>query len=275
MGFLVSGDIIINQPGQAREQMLEDVRKAIGLGLDQICLYNLVLRSYLKTPWSQDPDRIAALPVGEVAFQNWLAARNLLLESGFIQTSLSNFERADLIGKGKSFRYEEAGFKTHQYDALGFGPRAITFLKGSNGGHDAKWMNYYEAEEYCKNEERKLGEDIRFASSHFYRTPEDQLLNFVTRSLALLRVDRVLAQELIGLDPVDFYADTVATLEYAGLVEISNASIKLTVRGVFFSDSVIGLISVPREKRLRRELEDIRREREWSHEEISFGGGGM
>ncbi len=42
-GLTTSGDLLFNQPSQSLAEMLEDVDQAIESGLDQICLYHLVL----------------------------------------------------------------------------------------------------------------------------------------------------------------------------------------------------------------------------------------
>src|SRR5581483_10937162 len=63
---------------------------------------------------------------GEEAADNWLALRELLLSQGFVQTTLTNFERADVRTSARRFVYEEHSFTPQAYDALGFGPLAIT-----------------------------------------------------------------------------------------------------------------------------------------------------
>ena len=50
----VSADLLFNLPGQSLTEMKEDVSQAVDLGLDQICLYHLVLFRGLATPWARD-----------------------------------------------------------------------------------------------------------------------------------------------------------------------------------------------------------------------------
>ncbi len=278
-GMTVSGDIIINRPGQTQDQMLNDVRKAIQIGLDQICIYNLVLRSYLKTPWSQDPEKLASLPVGEEAFQNWRSVVEILNHAGYVQTTLSNFERRDVLEAGRGFRYEEAGFQTWRYDALGFGPRALTIFKGSGRSIPSqKWMNHYGAEPYMNNQLRATENQIPYDKHHAYESREDLLLHHMTRSLALLQVDRHLMMSLTGRDPVRVYRQKMEVLEHAGLVKITDEEIRLTHRGAFFSDSIIALLTMRRERTLKADNADARHRRKYGwafSSDYSYGGGGM
>ena len=53
------------------------------------------------------------------AAANWLACRAALIEAGYTQTTLTNFEREP------RFRYERSSFQPDVFDALGFGPGGI------------------------------------------------------------------------------------------------------------------------------------------------------
>ena len=50
----------------------------------------------LGTEWSRDPALVASLPTNAAAAENWLQLRELLLESGFNQTTLTNFEQTGI-----------------------------------------------------------------------------------------------------------------------------------------------------------------------------------
>jgi len=92
-GLTVSGDLLFNLPGQTIQEMRADVKRAIDIGLDQICLYHLVMFRGLGTPWSRDEHLLATLPEKEEASANWLGLREYLIDHGFRQTTLTNFER--------------------------------------------------------------------------------------------------------------------------------------------------------------------------------------
>ena len=60
----------------------------------------------------------------DVIVDYWLDLRQRLLAHGFVQTTLTYFEREDIHQTDRRFIYEEAGFNPEVYDALGFGPPA-------------------------------------------------------------------------------------------------------------------------------------------------------
>ena len=68
-----SVDLLYNLPGQSREQMIMDVRRAAALGVEQICVYHLVLFEGLGTVWSKCPEMVRRVPAMEEACANWLA----------------------------------------------------------------------------------------------------------------------------------------------------------------------------------------------------------
>ncbi len=121
-GFTVSADLLINLPHQTLAEMLRDVDRADALGLDHLGLYHLVLFRGLGTAWSRESDMLAGLPDNEAAAANWLALRQHLLDNGFIQTTLTNFERSAFQNHPRRFIYEEYGFRPDRHDLLGFGP---------------------------------------------------------------------------------------------------------------------------------------------------------
>jgi oxygen-independent coproporphyrinogen-3 oxidase len=74
-GFTASADLLFNLPGQGLAAMRQDVEAALGIGLDYLGLYHLVLFRGLGTAWSRDADLLAGLPTNEQAADNWLALR--------------------------------------------------------------------------------------------------------------------------------------------------------------------------------------------------------
>ena len=81
-GFTVSGDLLFNLPAQSLEEMRDDVRQAVDIGLDHLGLYHLVLFAGLGTPWSRDPGMVSSLPTNEEAAGNWLELRECFTTSG-------------------------------------------------------------------------------------------------------------------------------------------------------------------------------------------------
>lgn len=242
-GLTASADLLFNLPHQSRAQMLEDVRIAVGLGLDQVCIYHLVLHPEQDTPWSREPELLAALPSIEEAEASWLALRELLLSQGFVQTTLTNFERAEVHESARRFRYEECSFTPQTYDALGFGPLAITTL-----------LNYKErrALKFFRSR-RSMLDGGRFQKGDLYFPYEeaDLKLLHLTRSLPRLRVERAPYRDLLGSDLADDFAEPLAVLGEAGLVALTDDALVLSPRGMYYADTVAGLLAWTRAEQVR------------------------
>lgn len=123
-GITASADLLFNLPGQTLPQMLEDVRRAVDCGLDQLCLYHLVLHPDLGTPWSRDPTLLAALPGQEEAFAALEAARLLTLDEAQIRLTPRGMFFADSVvgllaeDRVESLRPAAAGVHTRDLNAI-------------------------------------------------------------------------------------------------------------------------------------------------------------
>jgi coproporphyrinogen III oxidase-like Fe-S oxidoreductase len=145
-GFTASADLLFNLPGQNLAEMCLDVEQALRIGLDHLGLYHLVLFRGLGTSWSRDPEMLAGLPTNEQAAEHWLRLRELLLEHGFVQTTLTNFEQARYQGDDRRFLYEELSFRSERHDMIGFGPGAISFAADRSFTGGLKLLNPDEAD---------------------------------------------------------------------------------------------------------------------------------
>ena len=123
---------------------------AIEIGFDQICPYNLVLTAGLGTPWARDAAHVLAMPTTTTACKTWLAVRAHLLENGYVQTTLTNFERADIVQTARHFAYERASFDPATRDGLGFGPGAISTFTSSDRRRACKWINADTSEAFTR-----------------------------------------------------------------------------------------------------------------------------
>jgi oxygen-independent coproporphyrinogen-3 oxidase len=231
LGIATSGDLLFNLPGQTPAQMDADVETALSCGLDQLCLYSLVLTP--GTGWGNDPAMVAAMRTPQDACEQWLRLRARLVAEGYVQTTLTNFEREDVTRSPKRFRYEVAGFSVERVDALGFGPMGLTTVLNFDEGRGLKLMR------------RK---DVRArpwsADDLMYRYDSTGLARlFVTRSLAKLRLDGALYQRLFGRSLDEDFA-ALPTLVAKGLVGREGADVVLTPEGMFFADAVVSLLAL-------------------------------
>lgn len=239
-GFNHSANLMINLPGQSLQAMKQDLLRASDLGFNQLCLYHLVLFRGLGTPWSRQSDLLAGLPDGERAYEHWLEVRQLALQLGYRQTSLTNFQRQG------QYRYEDCSYQPQRFDGAGFGPEAISVFSSPAQDMAVKWLNHASSVEYRAAANRR---DRVFV----YGSPDRKLLS-LTRGLARLEVDRSEYRHHHGCDPLDDFAEEIGALERAGLVQL-DARLRLTPRGMFYADSVAGLLAARRVRELRRNPE--------------------
>jgi coproporphyrinogen III oxidase-like Fe-S oxidoreductase len=243
-GMTSSADLMINMPGQSLPDMLADVRQASDLGFSQICIYHLVLFRGLGTPWARDRAMLASLPDNEQAFANWLQVRDLVLSLGYRQATLTNFEREG------HYRYEECSYTPERFDGAGFGPEALSCYTDLAGMTAVKWMNEPLGADY----RRAMDEEGDARARCFVYGAEDLRLLFLTRSLPRLRASRAIYRQTYGSDLVSDFAGPLEALREAGLVSWDEALLRLTERGMFYADSVAGLLAADRVAQLRQGL---------------------
>jgi coproporphyrinogen III oxidase-like Fe-S oxidoreductase len=242
MGFSVSCDLMINLPGQSLPQMLEDLEIAAGAGFDQICVYHLVLFEGLGTPWSEDRSLLSMLKGNDQNFSNQRRCRKRLYELGFTQTTLTNFERR--AGERPRFRYEPLGYRPDRHDLLGFGPAAISLASARDFRRGWKLVGAQDAAGYLQGDRRR-----------FFYDQVDMKLLFLTRSIAGLEIDTACYGQLFGSTVLDDFPEETAALLDRGLLRERPGRLSLTPEGMFFADSVAGLLAWRRVQVLRDELE--------------------
>ncbi|MEQ1502557.1 MAG: radical SAM protein, partial [Myxococcota bacterium] len=233
-GMTASGDFLLGLPGRPAADELEDLRVAAELGLDQICVYPLVLAG--DTPWARDPAMRAAMPGVEEGRGRWRAACAQLLAAGYAQTTLTNFERG-----APRFRYEVASFAPDRTDAVGFGPLAIsTFVDPA-------------ARRAVKTQRARTVEptNVDLIGLWFPYDAEDLSLLFVTRCLAVLRIDRARYRAFLGADLLEHHGPTVQAVVDAGLATLDDEALTLTPDGTWFADAVAGTFAEARAEAVR------------------------
>jgi oxygen-independent coproporphyrinogen-3 oxidase len=215
------------------------VEHALRIGLDHLGLYHLVLFRGLGTAWSRDPAMLAALPTNEQAAGHWLTLRDLLLDRGFVQTTLTNFEQARYQGDRRRFLYEELSFQPEGHDMVGFGPGAISFAAAKPFAGGLKVLNPDAADSYLAGVRSGQAPWDRY----FEYDPTDLRIFYLTRRLAALGIDRRRYAWLFGTDPLADFAGAISALLDEGLVEVSATAVRPTPRGMFYADSIAALLA--------------------------------
>jgi oxygen-independent coproporphyrinogen-3 oxidase len=200
----------------------------------------------LGTVWSRDAELLSTLPANDVAADNWLVLREYLIDRGFRQTSLTNFERAELATDPRRYRYEQISYESDRCQVLGFGPAGISYSSSDDGKYALKTMNPESSAEYLQAV-RSLGPTW---NRHFQYTPHDLQLLHLTRWLAALRIDKGTLSQIHGPSAWDRYAERLDLLVVKGLLRESQQDYTLTPRGMFFSDSCAALLADSRRQTL-------------------------
>ena len=248
-----SGDFMINLPGQESLAMLEDIQRAIQIGFDQICVYNLVLKKGYDAAWTKDPAMFIGLDDNDQRLANWLAVRQLLLDSGYVQTTVTNFERAELVGTRQHFRYEELSYSSFGVNGIGFGPAAISISTDIKNQTGLKTINHNMAADYVAS--RLYGTT---PWERFYRfTKGDQRVAYLTRCISSGSMPRGDYYQAFRTGLVKDFALFWTLMAEAGLIEIRPKEIRLTPKGSYFADTVGGLLAWPRISELLRNRETL------------------
>ncbi len=237
-GMTVSADLLFNLPGQSMSEMMDDVSRAADIGLDQICLYHLVMFRGMATPWAHDSQLLASLPNNELAALHWESLREHLHDLGYRQTTLTNFERSDLLQDSRRYQYELMSFQPDRYDMLGFGPSGISCSEQDPKSTALKTMNPESSAEYLQAVHQ--GGSVW---NRYYEFDDGSLkLLHATRQLAALGIDRQRYRKVFNSDVCDDLAEEIEVLAEEKLLEISSEALSPTPRGMFYSDSIAAVL---------------------------------
>lgn len=233
-----SCDMLIDLPGQSLEQILEDLDGAIRIGFDQVCVYHLVLYEGLGTEWSKDPGMLERLPPNDVAAERWAVVRAFMADRGFIQTTLTNFERREVIAEGRNFIYERYEMELHNHDFIGFGPAAITRVSPPTLTHGLKITNPELSTDYLS----RLAQTRNGLpwERYFEFEQRDMEILYLTRHIGRGRVDLLGFQRYFGRPVEAAFPKMWPQLLAQGWVEAEG---QLTSLGNSYADSFAGSLA--------------------------------
>jgi coproporphyrinogen III oxidase-like Fe-S oxidoreductase len=202
--------------------------------------------------WSRDPKMLAGLPDNGTAARNWEALREGLLSANFVQTTLTNFERAAFRDHPDRFVYEEYSFRANRYDMIGFGPGAISFAAAPDYQSGWKILNPEGAKAYQTAVERNATCPW---DRHFDYDDADMVVFHLTRRLAALSIDEHEQKQLFGIPARDEFGDEIAVMERAGLLESDKQTWRPTPYGMFYADAMASVFADRRS--LSREIREF------------------
>ena len=236
-----SCDMLIDLPGQTLPQILEDLDTAVRCGFDQVCAYHLVLFEGLGTEWSKDPAMLAGLPSNDEAAERWSAMREFMADRGFVQTTLTNFERRDVVEEGRNFIYEPWEMNLHDHDFIGFGPAAITRISPSSLTRGLKFANPELSTDYLARMEHTRN-GLPWETFFEYEQRDMEIL-YLTRHIGRGRIDLEGFHRYFGRPVERAFPRLWPRLLDQGWVADDGL---LTSRGNTFADSFAGSLAWPR-----------------------------
>jgi hypothetical protein len=188
------------------------------------------------------PPRRAARSTGGGALRQWLRG------GGFVQTTLTNVERAEFQGEARRFLYEGCSRGPERFGMPRFGRSAIGFAADRGFRRGLKTLNPDSSADYRAAVDR--------GGRVWDRGPscggEDLRVFYLTGRLAKLEIDRRGYQDTFGGGPVTDFSREFQALQAEQLAEVTPEAIRPTPRGMFYADPIAWLLAFRRLRALRR-----------------------
>lgn len=222
----ISLDIIYALPGQTMEQARYNLLAALKLQPEHISLYALQLDN--GSPWGRRAASGSLRPIDEDLEADMLQmAWALLPEYGFRQYEVANFAR--LAERDFRSRHNRLYWQREDYLGVGLGASScLLYHRWQNVGTLAEYIGALSALHRPKVEEEHLTRLQGLSEAMFLGLRQT------------VGVDIYPVVDKYGLDPLTFYADELAPLYAAGLMEyVEDAhAVRLTQRGLMLADMI-------------------------------------
>ena len=130
-------------------------------------------------------------------------------------------------------------FQPDRFDMLGFGPSGISCTQHVSQTSALKTMNPESAVEYLQ----AVQQGGTVWNRYYEFSSSDLKLLHATRQLSALQIDRRRYQDALRSDVVTDYAQELDALQREQLLDVTDATVSLTVRGMFYADSVAAVLA--------------------------------
>lgn len=227
----VSIDLIYGIPGQSLDDWRDGLSDAIALGPDHLSCYALQL-ALEPDEWAAPPrpgalrwrNRMVPRQDDELAADQYRAAQELLGAAGYEHYELSSWARP-----GRESQHNSAYWARRAYTGVGTGAHSY------DGAAERSW-NTRDLDAYLSRAE--AGERPLEGSEVL----DEPTRAFEAIALGLRRVaglSRIAFAAEFGIDPVDRYADAVASTSAAGLLDVTADALSLTPEGRLLASEVL------------------------------------
>ena len=135
--------------------------------------------------------------------------------------------------------YEELVYKAEHCDTLGFGPSGINYFTNTSKKQSLKLFNFTKAADYSQ----AISDTGKGWAHYFSYELHDLKIFYLTRQIAMLRIDISAYKSLFNTNPKDDFPMEFKALQEAGLLNIQKNYIRLSPVGIFYADTVAGLLA--------------------------------
>jgi len=243
-GLAANVDLIFGWPQQTVGTMVEDLRRVISWGVEDVTHYELNVGG----PTDFALNRYHELPSPLSNLEMYRASRDLLTDHGYEQITAYNFRKPGGAAAGGGFE-EGVARRLDTVDSVGLGYAAISFF-GDTGLGDAQAWSFINQRDLGRY--RSMVDDGQFPiECGFRHSPRDWRLTMLFRSLIGLSVDREAYRRSFGLDVHDEFATVWQALAERGLARVTPERITLTGDGPFHTPMILDLLAAERYRALR------------------------
>ena len=264
-GIITSADFLFNLPSQSIEMMFKDVDRAIELQIPHICFYHLVCFSGLESKWSKIPDILKKLPNNDESLENWLQLYDYLIKKGFTQITLTDFKKDD--SPSGDYYYEQHLRHPENYDWIGCGPGGISLISNFAQKNGIKIMNPVSSSDYIYAQKR----EFPYKKAFVYKKEDLQIL-WLTRQVKGLSIASYRYSQLFNSNLEKDFGFWLDPCINAGLIQSNDTDYQITPKGMFYSDSITGLLAhhlvIDMKKTTNLQSPKLRYQNEASHEKM-------
>ncbi|MCK4735875.1 MAG: coproporphyrinogen III oxidase family protein, partial [Methanophagales archaeon] len=205
---LLTIDILYDLPGQGKRDVIVDLQKSVGIGIDGISLYPLIYGP--KTAISRQFEQ----PPIEIAMDIFRNAKSFLEDNGYNHININHFSN----GRDK-FRYST--YFNSLGNVLGLGAGATGFLADCYLKHQST------SEKYIRNK-----------AGNVFNVPENIIpVLWCISQIQYGRIDIEDLERMWGFDLLEAFAKTIKKCVDRGEMIIGKNVIELTSEGMFWANT--------------------------------------
>ena len=216
----ISIDLIYALPGQAMDQVKENVAKAISLDIPHMSLYSLILENHTVFMNRMRRGKLP-LPKEELEAEMFEYIIAELEQAGFEHYEISNFSKPGFESRHNLMYWDNA-----EYYGIGAGASGyVNGVRYKNHGPIRHYLNAVEAG------------DARITEEHLSQKEqmeEEMFLGLRKKSgVSIARFEEKFGRSFEGI-----YGEIVKDLTQQGLMQIDGDRVRMTKRGLFLGDTV-------------------------------------